>query len=313
MSNKYRYTYEKVLHILCHIAADDLTPDTDVPPMESLSPILLEFNSNITPHNEKTRERIAYYHYYSKFGTDKEKCGIMHGLVPCVFHISEIIKTTPIEDTACSQQSVHSVLDFIKDNYKPYLKPSHICKFPHICEYEMKVRMNASISTTVVAQDQIIKNFKYLNKLIEGHLLKGSQLSEYTSAFNKQPENPLYVGLFRNFEWIEIITRSNVNVSHVAALISQQNVSKKRNRTKIPQKVRQLVWNKNNEPGRNQGVCFTCNDPLAFTDMECSHIVSHVLGGPTTVENLMPCCKTCNRDMGITNLITYKNLIYACV
>jgi hypothetical protein len=43
--------------------------------------------------------------------------------------------------------------------------------------------------------------------------------------------------------------------------------------------------------------------------MECYNKVVHVLGGDSTINNLLPCCKTCNRDMGIMNLYEYKKLL----
>jgi len=36
----------------------------------------------------------------------------------------------------------------------------------------------------------------------------------------------------------------------------------------------------------------------------CGHIVAHVLGGKSDIDNLMPICRACNRDT-----LAYKNQV----
>jgi 5-methylcytosine-specific restriction endonuclease McrA len=43
--------------------------------------------------------------------------------------------------------------------------------------------------------------------------------------------------------------------------------------------------------------------------MECGHIIAHALGGNALLDNLMPVCKSCNRDMGTMNLEEYKCIV----
>ena len=57
------------------------------------------------------------------------------------------------------------------------------------------------------------------------------------------------------------------------------------------------------------GKCYVCENILDYDNMECSHVIAHALGGDISLDNLQPCCKSCNRDMGIMNLYEYKNLI----
>jgi 5-methylcytosine-specific restriction endonuclease McrA len=59
------------------------------------------------------------------------------------------------------------------------------------------------------------------------------------------------------------------------------------------------------------GKCYVCENTLDYDNMECSHIIAHALGGDISLDNLQPCCKSCNRDMGIMNLYEYKNLIFS--
>lgn len=76
-----------------------------------------------------------------------------------------------------------------------------------------------------------------------------------------------------------------------------------------PVAVRRAVWAKVNAAESNVGTCYACDAELRFPDMECGHVVAHALGGSTDVSNLMPVCRTCNRDMGIQDLEEYR----ACI
>jgi hypothetical protein len=58
-----------------------------------------------------------------------------------------------------------------------------------------------------------------------------------------------------------------------------------------------------------KGKCCVCDNILDYDNMECYNKVVHVLGGDSTINNLLPCYKTCNRDMGIMNLYEYKKLL----
>ena len=46
---------------------------------------------------------------------------------------------------------------------------------------------------------------------------------------------------------------------------------------------------------------------MHFDDFECGHIIPYSQGGPTSLENLRPVCKGCNRSMGTTNMLDYKS------
>jgi hypothetical protein len=65
------------------------------------------------------------------------------------------------------------------------------------------------------------------------------------------------------------------------------------------------------------GICMCCNineiviigngDIEVF---EAGHIIAESKGGPTTLENLRPICKTCNRQMGTKNMIEFQKERY---
>lgn len=71
--------------------------------------------------------------------------------------------------------------------------------------------------------------------------------------------------------------------------------------------LREQCWRKRNGD-RMTGKCFCCGRPITYNEFECSHIVAEAKGGITTIENLEPCCRTCNRSMGTQNLNEFKRL-----
>lgn len=127
-----------------------------------------------------------------------------------------------------------------------------------------------------------------------------------------------YLGLFRRYEWLDACAfcANNNDTESVppstcwAMLLSvDRPLTSAARRSAIPMAVRRGVWAKVNHVDSNLGKCYTCESDLRFSDMECGHVVAHVLGGSSGIDNLMPVCRTCNRDMGIQNLETYKQRI----
>ena len=75
---------------------------------------------------------------------------------------------------------------------------------------------------------------------------------------------------------------------------------------KLPVKLRRRVWEKR-FPALLQGTCLCCDVDLSYDCFECGHVIARCLGGPDHVDNLEPVCGSCNRDMGIDNLWSYRN------
>ena len=118
---------------------------------------------------------------------------------------------------------------------------------------------------------------------------------------------PCYRGVWRRFEWLDIILANIIQKFDIASISFSEFT---RSRVKIPACVRVQVWNKvnpNNDIG--DGVCFVCSEDLKYKDMEVAHIQAHALGGSDHIDNLLPTCKRCNRDCGIMNLLEYKRLV----
>ena len=147
--------------------------------------------------------------------------------------------------------------------------------------------------------------------------------SATASGTSSEPPCCCYLGAFRRFEWLDVcafsLRNGNKNVSRNtcwALLVGCRSASvpcsknSASRRLRIPQSVRKMVWSKTNPAHAFLGSCYTCGHQLSFENMECGHVVAHALGGSTDVSNLMPVCKTCNKDMGIQNMETYRRRIY---
>jgi hypothetical protein len=61
------------------------------------------------------------------------------------------------------------------------------------------------------------------------------------------------------------------------------------------------VWNKYHGDSRF-AKCRICDAQIAVTDFHCAHDIAHKNGGAETLENLYPCCATCNLTMGDMSL-----------
>ena len=87
-------------------------------------------------------------------------------------------------------------------------------------------------------------------------------------------------------------------------------VESKSTKKKIPDRLRQEVWEKN-IGDKFWGNCFTCNMRLCSFEFSCGHVVSEAEGGPTVLDNLKVVCKSCNSKMGTQNMMTFKEHRYS--
>ncbi len=117
---------------------------------------------------------------------------------------------------------------------------------------------------------------------------------------NKSPMNPLYLGIYQNYEWVDrllCIKKENKTFKEVEHFISNK-------REKIGKRLRYKVWKKRNDS--LQGNCFVCSEKIDFNDFECGHILASFWGGKSELGNLEPICKICNNEMGTENLLDFK-------
>jgi hypothetical protein len=70
---------------------------------------------------------------------------------------------------------------------------------------------------------------------------------------------------------------------------------------KIPKALRDRVWDIHCGKESAVGKCASCNCEISMRDYDCGHKISQAHGGSTSIDNLVPLCKTCNRSMGATD------------
>lgn len=151
-------------------------------------------------------------------------------------------------------------------------------------------------------------------EIISSHQLDKTYTNRFELCKNKKYKESLkyvcYLGIFRKCEWLDIALYSLFNslkIDDYGDIIKKYFLIDKR--VKIPKNIKKEVWKKYNSEETMKGKCYVCDNILDYDNMECAHIVAHILGGDSTINNFLPCCKTCNRDMGIMNLYEYKKLL----
>ncbi len=83
-------------------------------------------------------------------------------------------------------------------------------------------------------------------------------------------------------------------------------------RKTVPKALKNQLWD--DVYGKNVGCvkCPICNTrDITQADFEAGHIVARARGGATTVSNLLPICKDCNRSMGAQHMYDYKKQFYS--
>ena len=76
-------------------------------------------------------------------------------------------------------------------------------------------------------------------------------------------------------------------------------------KNKIPKTIRNQIWNLYiGEKYKN--LCFAgCNTEINVFNFECGHVESKSNGGCSNIYNLRPICSTCNRSIGIKNMVEF--------
>lgn len=213
-------------------------------------------------------------------------------------------------------------LEHFEKKFGSYLKKSDKCHSPHISINKLKSGLHGrGITNKLNLLNKSVQDFwektlevnEYIKKYRNCHMLNAVMKKHINDCEEKAKKNKCdicYLGVWKNLEWLDIALeclKQDKNVEKVK--IDFENVEK---RPFIPFTLREQVWKKYSANISDHGKCYTCNKDINFTDMECGHIKAHALGGAAILENLMPVCRTCNRDMGIMDLNEYKELLSKC-
>lgn len=125
---------------------------------------------------------------------------------------------------------------------------------------------------------------------------------------HRQPNRPLYLGMYRQFEWVDrILHKVAHNRDHPDHPIDYATMTHApiQYRPRISRTLRRKVWEKRHT-SLDSGTCYTCARPLDYDTFDCGHVTAVFYGGKTCVDNLEPVCRACNVDMGVENLEAFR-------
>jgi hypothetical protein len=190
---------------------------------------------------------------------------------------------------------------YIKKSKNPYSPNFNITNlFEYMKKHRVSQRLKNDHKIFLAELDNLNRYYRqtYTTSLIH---MKGNIFKKILKTKEIQKDNPLFVTLFKNFEWVNRIVykletgKNYENMVHVDCNY----------RKRITKNLRLSVWSKRFETSM-VGNCYVCLRSLNYDDFECGHVDSVFYGGKTNLNNLEPICGGCNRDMGIQNLEEYK-------
>lgn len=197
-------------------------------------------------------------------------------------------------------------------HYLCYLKSTVTPQVPHLNLQALMTYLDEGnfIQKANMDAEEWIREIEALNACYRLHWRELLHTTRYVSQATqwvekceiKQPHRPLFLGMFRKFEWIDRIV---LKIQTPNAMYLKMQHVPLNFRVKIKKPLRRAVWTKRNTESLS-GVCYACNKSIHYDDFECGHIVSVFAGGGTNVDNLEPVCRMCNGDMGIDNLEEFK-------
>jgi 5-methylcytosine-specific restriction endonuclease McrA len=207
---------------------------------------------------------------------------------------------------------------YFRTHYAAYLKPSGQPRRPHFNLEALLLHIDESgiLRELDLGYEELVNEIEALNTYYDHHWKSALQNTRYVpnahlhidACRRKAPHRPCYLGVFTQFEWLDRI-RQKVRQPGIA-YADIKHVPKTFGRKRVTGPLRERVWAKRN--ARNlDGACFVCEKPVTFSAFESGHVISVYHGGPTTLDNLEPICKVCNRDMGVQNLDAYKQEMLA--
>lgn len=200
---------------------------------------------------------------------------------------------------------------YLINNYKDYIKNTENPIQPHFNMDKLKkyIDENDIIKKINLNYDELINEIEELNKFYRLYWKEQIRDKKYIKDVGKIVEriekkngNVLYLGIYKNFEWLErIVQKFQYKIDYA----NMEHYSLTTARIRIPKKLRQKLWEKYFS-GNSKGSCYVCEEEINSFEFECGHVIPVFYGGNNEIGNLRPICRTCNGDMGIQNLEEYK-------
>ena len=224
-------------------------------------------------------------------------------------------KPSKLCQSVSKQVIVNSVRKYFTERYPKFLSDADrpVKPFINLDQLERELIDNDVIENLgVKCSDSLICMMEKLNKYYrytDDSIWKSWKVDEslvYKCRI-RDIASPLFLGIFHQFEWLQRLVELNKPHSSVTNYSSIPHLTVNSKSRKISKAKRRRVWQKRNNKNSLLGKCFVCKCNIDYDSFESGHIVSYFWGGSTSLDNLEPICSICNKDMGIDNLLKYKN------
>jgi hypothetical protein len=228
-------------------------------------------------------------------------------------------KSVSIVKNIDDQLIINRLRKYMTSHFRNYLSNR---QNPHLPNLNLDIMIKTIETKRVIQKLKITDPEEFINKIKQLNNFYNTnqyQLDIWEKWFNsrkinekvkkcrdKSPSNPLYLGLWKHYEWLDRLVDASLNGKDYS-IISHYPISIKPR--KISRKLRLQVWRKRNNS--IVGKCYVCGDKnTTFENFQCGHIIAYYYGGESTLNNLEPICSSCNNDMGTENLDRYKQREY---
>lgn len=190
------------------------------------------------------------------------------------------------------------VKQYLMDTFKKYHSNAKTPKFPRVNLEDVALELTNTFPDMM--SFEIIQEFIKLNEMYGTDLLcsddeekkrKYDIITQFVQGTNAADHCFFY--------------------SYLIHSIREQNKDKTTKRRPIPINIRNQVWRNHFGNESMFGTCNVCNQHIHYIDSyECGHIVAEANGGATSIHNLVPLCRPCNRGMGKMNLHQYREIYF---
>lgn len=170
---------------------------------------------------------------------------------------------------------------------------------PHLNMDTLSQKLANSMSQTLWTKSEWITKISQLNETclkypLSQFVYPGDKIQTVDAALKSTKKKGNFVLGMLKYDWIDLLVTPT------------QQLTKHTNKTKIPQSLKVSVWNKEFGADSRKGKCYVCGEEIKMENFDCSHVVAESRGGPTNLQNLRCCCRTCNVSCGTTNLDEFK-------
>tara|TARA_B100000405_G_scaffold24025_1_gene17655 strand:- start:1492 stop:2577 length:1086 start_codon:yes stop_codon:yes gene_type:complete len=224
-------------------------------------------------------------------------------------------KPSKLCKSTSTQVIINSIKKYFAQNYAKYLTNADKPTRPNINLDQLEKALHDHDTLNILKIDSSEEFVSMIEKL--NNFYKYSDPSKWKSwgiddalvlkCKTKNILKPLFLGIFANFEWLKRIIEVNKPEATIDNYSSIPHLGLNSKSRKISKAKRRRIWEKRCSKKMMIGKCFVCKRDIDYDTFEAGHILSHFWGGSTSLDNLEPICSICNKDMGVENLLKYKD------